>query len=87
MAIIKSAKKAHRQSLRRRVYNVRRTRAVKDTIKDLEKAVVAGSKAEAIKLLPLAYQAIDKAAKRGVLKKNTASRNKAKAARLVAGMK
>ncbi len=87
MAIIKSAKKAHRQSLRRRVYNVRRSRAVKETFKDLEKAVTAGSKAEAARLLPLAYQAIDKAAKRGVLKKNTASRNKAKVARMVAGMK
>lgn len=34
-------------------------------------------------MLSIAYKAIDKAAKRGVLKKNTASRRKSKIARIV----
>jgi small subunit ribosomal protein S20 len=39
---------------------------------------VKTDKAEAKKLLSKAYQAIDKAAKRGVIKKNTASRRKSR---------
>ena len=35
-------------------------------------------KTEAEKLLPKAYQAIDKAAKRGIIKKNTAARKKSR---------
>lgn len=84
MANIDSAKKAHRQSLRRRVFNVRRVRAMKDFLKDLDKAT---TKAEGQKLLPNIYQAIDKAVKRGVIKKNTGDRRKAGAAKRVAGLK
>lgn len=85
MAITKSAKKAHRQSLKKRVFNLRRTRTMKENMKELEKLVKAGSKAEAQKMLPEVYQAIDKAAKRGVIKKNNASRKKASMAKMVAG--
>ncbi len=81
MAITTSAKKAHRASLRRRVFNVRRKRALKDATKEVAKATSA---ADAEKLIAAAYKAIDKAAKRGVIKKNTASRKKA---RLVAQMR
>ncbi len=84
MAITSSAKKAHKQSLRRHVFNVRRTRAMKETVKDLAKST---SKAEAEKQLPGVYQAIDKAVKRGVIKANTGARRKAAAAKKVAGMK
>lgn len=84
MAITSSAKKAHKQSLRRHVFNVRRTRAMKDATKDLAKS---GSKAAAEKLLPGVYKAIDKAVKRGVIKSNTGARRKAAAAKVVAGMK
>lgn len=40
--------------------------------------VEAGNTAEAQKMLPEAYKAIDKAAKRGVIKDNTASRKKSR---------
>ena len=83
MPIIKSAKKALRTSKRKRVYNVRRQNTMSDVTKKLEKLVKAGQKAEAVALMPKAYQAIDKAAKRGVIKKNTASRKKARVASLV----
>ncbi len=78
MAITSSAKKAHRASLNKRVFNVRRKRALTDTTKSLKKALVSGGAQEAEKLLPAAYKAIDKAAKRGIIKANTASRKKSR---------
>lgn len=83
MPITKGAKKAHRASLRKRVFNVRRTRAMNDVVKKARKAIVGGNTEEAEKMLPLAYKAIDKAAKRGVIKENTAARKKS---RLVAAI-
>lgn len=83
MAITSSAKKAIRVSLRKKAINDRRTKTLKETVKNLEKAVKAGKKDEALKMLPKAFQAVDKAAKRGVIKKNTASRKKSRLSRLV----
>ncbi len=73
-----------RSSQKKRVFNVRRTGAMNDAVKKIRKSVVAGDAAGAEKLLPTAYQAIDKAVKRGVIKKNTAARKKS---RLVAALK
>lgn len=84
MPIIKSAKKALRSSLRKRVYNVRRQSIMRDAVKEFTKAVTAGKKSEAVALVSDVYQAIDKAAKRGVIKMNTASRKKS---RLMAALK
>lgn len=83
MPITKGAEKAHRASLRKRVFNVRRRNAMNDVVKKIRKQVAAGSKEEAAKLLPEAYQAIDKAAKRGVIKDNTAARKKSRLAALI----
>lgn len=79
MAITSSAKKAHRASLRKRIVNVRRKRALALATKDARKSKTAES-------LSRAYQAIDKAAKRGVIKKNTAARKKARLAKAFAGV-
>jgi len=84
MPVIKSAKKALRSSQRKRVFNLRRREAMRRAIKEVEKLVVEEKKSEAEKRLPLAYRAIDKAAKRGVIKKNTAARSKSRLARLTA---
>ncbi|HQU07715.1 MAG: 30S ribosomal protein S20 [Parcubacteria group bacterium 21-54-25] len=84
MAITTSAKKAHRASINKRVFNLRRKKALTDTAKSFKKALGAGGVAEAEKLLPAAYQAIDKATKRGVIKANTAARKKS---RLVAAIR
>jgi len=78
MPITKGAQKAHRVSLRKQVFNVRRKGAMKDVVKEVQKAVVAGDAKKAQELLPKAYKAIDKAAKRGVIKENTASRKKSR---------
>jgi|CXWL01.1.fsa_nt_gi small subunit ribosomal protein S20 len=79
MAITASAKKAHRASLKKHVFNVRRKRALNETTKIVKKLIVTNV-AEAGNSLAAAYKAIDKAAKRGVIKKNTASRKKSRLA-------
>lgn len=84
MPITSSAKKAHRVSERKHVFNVRRTRAMKDAVKEVVKAASAGKTEEAAKLLPTAYKAIDKAAKRGVIKDNNAARKKSQLSRVIA---
>lgn len=57
---------------------------MRDIVKKVSKTVVTGKKADAEALIKDAYQAIDKAAKRGVIKKNTAARKKS---RLMASIK
>ena len=83
MPITKGAKKAHKASLRKRVFNIRRNRAVHDIIKKIRKHVAAGEIQEAEALMPTVQKAIDKAQKRGIIKMNTAARKKA---RLVAAI-
>jgi small subunit ribosomal protein S20 len=83
MPILKQAKKAMRNSARKRVFNLRRTRTMKDSIKEIRDAVAAGKGKDAQAKLSAAYKAIDKALKRGVIKKNTAARKKSRLARLI----
>lgn len=78
MPITKGAEKALRGSKRKQVFNLRRKTAMKDVVKEVQKAAAAGDATKAKELLPKAYKAIDKAAKRGVIKDNTASRKKAR---------
>lgn len=78
MPITKGAEKAHRASERKRVFNTRRKVAMKDVVKRVQKAIVGGDAKKAQELLPTAYKAIDKAAKRGVIKDNTAARKKSR---------
>ena len=80
MPITSSAKKALRSSAHKRVFNLRRKRAMKDVMKKANKLIAAGNTKEAESMLPQVYKAIDKAAKRGVIKKNTASRKKSRLA-------
>ena len=84
MANTKGAKKAYEASLRKKVYNDRRKRVMKDTVKEVRSKVTAKDAKGAEELLSKAYKAIDKAAKRGVIKKNTAARKKS---RLTAAIK
>lgn len=83
MPITTGAKKANRASLRKRVFNVRRTRVMNEEVKNVRKHIADGKVKEAEAALPTAQKAIDKAAKRGVIKGNTADRKKS---RLVAAI-
>ena len=68
-------------SAHKRVFNLRRSKVMKDSIKEVRQLVVAGKASEATTLLSKAYQAIDKAAKRGVIKANAAARKKSRLAK------
>ena len=78
MAITSSAKKAHRASLRKRVFNLRRKAAMDSVVKKIKRLVAAKKIDEARKLLPLAYKAFDKAAKEHTIQRGAADRKKSR---------
>lgn len=78
MAITKSAKKVLRASKHKRVFNIHRKEILVDVSKRLKRAIAAGKKEEALKLMSEFQKAVDKAQKRGVIKKNTADRKKSR---------
>ena len=97
MAITKSAKKALRQSQRRKTRNIQKKTKIKNLLKQV-KNLVSGKTTtrpprpptkggplieEAKKLLPQVYKLLDKAAKTGLIKKNTAARKKSRIAKAI----
>jgi len=84
MAIKKSAKKAAKRALKNREINLTYKIAMKKAIKNFLKAVESkAEKAELDSLLVKAYSAIDKAAKKKIIKKQNASRRKSRLAKKV----
>jgi len=83
MAITKSAKKAIRQSATRKEHNIVYKDKIKVLVKQAKTLLAAKKMAEAKKLLPDIYQALDKAAKVGIIKKNNASRRKSRLTKLI----
>ncbi len=83
MPITKSAKKALRQSKRRNLENLAFKRKFKLAVKEFRKEIGAKSLEKAKNLLSTVYQAVDKASKKGVIKKNTASRYKSRLTQLL----
>lgn len=84
MPITKSAKKALRQSGRRRLQNLDRKDAYKKVIKEIKNFVAKAQGKEAQKILPQLYKALDKAVKTNVIKKNKASRLKSRISKSIA---
>ena len=76
MAITKSAKKALRQSERRRIQN----REWKDKLKA---AIKEAAEKKTPAALSLAYKIIDKSAKAGIIKRNKAARVKSRLSKLL----
>lgn len=83
MAITESAKKAVRQSAKRKEQNLVYKNKIKKLVKEARSFVLAKKINEAKKLLPEIYSALDKAAKVGVIKKNNASRRKSRLTQLI----
>ncbi len=79
----KSAAKAMRQSLRRKSHNLKVKDRFKSAVKDVRKLIAAGKKSEAAAALKAAMSALDKAAKKRVIKKNAASRKKSRLAKAI----
>jgi small subunit ribosomal protein S20 len=83
MPITSSAKKALRNSKKKRVYNIRRKDKVQDVVKEIKNLIKEKKGNEAKKLLSSAYQVLDKAAKGNSIKKNNASRKKSRLAQAI----
>jgi len=83
MAITSSAKKEIRVSSRKRVFNLRLLRNMRNLIKTTKTKNRGGDIEGARAEYRLAQKAIDKAAKRGVIKQKTASRRKSSLSRAI----
>jgi small subunit ribosomal protein S20 len=70
-----SAEKRARQSVKRNLHNRNVESGVKTVLKKVETAVTSGNRDDAGKALLLAVKALNKAASKGVVHRNTASRN------------
>lgn len=85
MPITKSAKKAVRQSLRKKAVNRRRKNVAKEAVKRFKVMLLEKRFEEARAFTSNLYQAVDKAAKRGrALNRNVANRTKSRLTGLLA---
>ena len=82
----KSAGKAMRQSRRRNAINLRTRYKHKAATKTMRTLVAEGNVQEAAEALKKAMSALDKAVKKDVVHKNTASRKKSRLAKALAKM-
>jgi small subunit ribosomal protein S20 len=78
MANIKSAEKQYRQSLKHRERNRAAVSRLRNQIKDTRAAIESGDAGAAREALSTAYSVIDRSAKKGIIKDNTADRYKAR---------
>ncbi len=81
MAITKSAKKALRQNIRHKKRNLIYKNKMKGLVKQVKSFIKEKKIKEAKELLPQVYKILDKSAKIGIIKKNTASRKKSRLAK------
>ncbi|MFP6702621.1 MAG: 30S ribosomal protein S20 [Planctomycetaceae bacterium] len=80
-----SAKKSHRQSLKRRVRNRGQRSALRTSVKKVRDAVANGESEQAASLLTAAAKKLDQAAARNLIHANKAARTKSRLAKLVNG--
>jgi small subunit ribosomal protein S20 len=83
----KSAAKAMRQSKRRNAINLRVKDKYKSATKKVKKFITSGSAKDSLEALKEAMSTLDKAVKKGVIHKNTASRKKSRLAKAIAKIK
>lgn len=83
MPITSSAKKALRQSLKRKKRNIKRKDSLKDLLKEINNLISKKKIDEAKKLLPNVYKALDKTSKVGIIKKGTVDRKKSRISRAI----
>jgi small subunit ribosomal protein S20 len=80
----KTAEKAARQNIRRKIRNVKQKDTLKETIKDFKKLVIGKKHDEVEAQLSLVFKKLDKAAKTNLIKKNKASRLKSRLSKKIA---
>ena len=84
MPITKSAKKALRQNEKRRIRNLQKKRRIKNLLKEVKHLISQKKIKEAKEILPKVYKALDKGAKTGLIKDNTAARKKSRITKTLA---
>jgi small subunit ribosomal protein S20 len=87
MANIKSARKRAKQAVERRTHNMSLRTEVRTAIKNVKKAVAAGKKDDAEKLLRESQRVIDRIVAKGVLHRNAGDRHKSRLAHALKTMK
>ncbi|MFA5169411.1 MAG: 30S ribosomal protein S20 [Candidatus Paceibacterota bacterium] len=87
MPVTKTTKRRPAQIERRRVVNQKRILEMRKLIKEANTLLSNKNIEEVEKMLPRIYKAIDKAAKRGVIKKNAAARRKSRMAKKISNLK
>ncbi len=87
MPITQSAKKALRNSARKRGFNADKKELLNKAIKNIKKLVTEKKLKEAKAFMSEVQKILDKSVKTGLLKKNTASRKKSRISALINKMK
>lgn len=87
MPIKKAAKKAVRQSEKRRIRNRVQRQKLRDLLKEVRGFISQNKINEAKKILPKVYKILDKAAKTDLMKKNTVSRIKSRISKALVKVK
>lgn len=87
MANIKSAQKRAKQAVERREHNMSLRTEVRTAIKNVKKAVAAGKKDEAEKVMRESQAVIDRIVAKGVLHRNAGDRHKSRLAHAIKGLK
>lgn len=82
MPNIKSAKKELRKSIKRRAFNKKVKENFKDLVKKSRKAIKTKD-GQAKSLMAKTLKALDKAAQKGIIKKNTRDRKKSRLSKLL----
>ena len=84
MPVKRAAIKALRQNRKRHAHNVAVKSDVRKTVKEARRLLATKDKANATEAIKIAVKKLDRAAQKGILKKNTAARLKS---RLSLGLK
>ena len=87
MANIKSARKRAKQAIERREHNMSLRTEVRSAIKNVKKAVAAGNKEGAAKLMLQSQRVIDRIVAKGILHRNAGNRHKSRLAHALKAMK
>ena len=87
MANIKSARKRAHQAIGLRAHNMRLRTEVRTAMKNVVKAVAAGNKDNAAKVLLASQRVIDRVVSKGVMHRNAGNRHKSRLTHAFKGMK
>jgi small subunit ribosomal protein S20 len=87
MANIKSARKRARQAVGLRQHNMSLRTTVRTAIKNVQKAIAAGKKDDAAKVLRASQRVIDRVVAKGVMHRNAGNRQKSRLAHALKALK